>query len=180
MDHSKEFLLSSSVIDLNRNQSSAFISPTILHKYCTYSFNGSVAFDNNWKTPENVHEVRSFVGLATYFRRFILLFCRMAAPLTNLTKKDLPFSWNENCQKAFEQIKHALMHAPVLALPDFLLPFVVECDASFEGIGAVLMQNGRPLAYESRRLIPAEVKITLLESKNSLLWSMRAKHGDAT
>ena len=104
----------------------------------------------------------------------------MAAPLTNLTKKDLPLSWNENCQNAFEQIKHALMHAPVLALPDFLLPFVVECDASIEGIGAVLMQNGRPLANESRRLIPAEVKITLLESKNSLLWSMRAKHGDAT
>ena len=89
----------------------------------------------------------------------------MAAPLTNLTKKDLPFSWNENCQKAFEQIKHALMHAPVLALPDFLLPFVVECDASIEGIGAVLMQNGRPLAYESRRLIPAEVNYTTGEQE---------------
>ena len=58
-----------------------------------------IAAIRDWKTPENVHEVRSFVGLATYFRKFIHLFCRMAAaPLTNLTKKDLPFSWNKTCQ----------------------------------------------------------------------------------
>ena len=124
-----------------------------------------IAAVQDWKTPEIVHEVRSFVGLATYFRKSILLFCRMAAPLTNLTKKDIPFSWNKTCQKAFEQIKHALMHAPVLALPDFFLPFVVECDASIEGIGAVLMQNGRPLAYESRRLIPAVVNYTTGEQE---------------
>jgi hypothetical protein len=115
----------------------------------------------DWEPPTNVHGVRSFVGLATYFRKLIESFSRMVAALTNLTKKETSFVWNEKCQKAFEDVKHALTHAPVLALPNFLHPFVEECDASIEGIGAVLIQNNRPLAYESRRLNPAEVNYTL-------------------
>ena len=119
----------------------------------------------DWEPPTNVHGVCSFVGLATYFRKFIESFSRVVAALANLTKKETSFVWNEKCQKAFEDVKHALTHAPVLALPNFLHPFVVECDASIEGIGAVLLQNNRPLAYESRRLIPAEVNYTTGEQE---------------
>jgi len=64
----------------------------------------------------------------------------MVAPLTHLTKKDIPFIWDAACEAAFNAVKHALTNAPVLALPDFLLPFVVVCDASKEGLGAVLLQ----------------------------------------
>jgi len=118
-----------------------------------------------WTQPKTVHEVRSFVGLATYFRRFIEKFSQMVAPLTRLTGKDIPFIWDESCQRAFEQVKHALTNAPILALPDFQLPFEVVTDASIEGLGGVLLQDERPLAYESRRLIPAEVNYTTGEQE---------------
>jgi len=111
-----------------------------------------------WPTPTNVRAVRSFLGLAQYFRKFIEHFSRIAAPLTNLTKKDTPFRWDHKCQEAFDTLKRALTQAPVLALPDFSKQFEVICDASVEGIGAVLVQEGRPLAYESRKLQPAEVR----------------------
>lgn len=120
---------------------------------------------NEWSQPKNVQAVRSFVGLATYFRKFINNFSQMVAALTRLTKKDVPFVWDAACEKAFQDVKHALTHAPTLALPNFLLPFMVVTDASIEGIGAVLQQEGRPLAYESRRLIPAEVNYTTGEQE---------------
>jgi len=119
-----------------------------------------VAVINEWLRPTNVHGVRSFVGLATDFRKFIEAFSKMVAPLTNLTKKDIPCIWDAACEAAFLAVKHALTNAPVLALPDFLLPFVVVCDASKEGIGAVLLQKQRPLAYESKKLRTAEINYT--------------------
>ena len=70
----------------------------------------------------------------------------------------MPFQWDDRCQESFNSIKYALTHAPVLALPDFSKPFEVICDASIEGIGAVLLQDGRPLAYESKKPQPAEVR----------------------
>ena len=118
-----------------------------------------------WPVPKSVHDVRSFVGLATYFRRFVEKFSQMVAPLTRLTGKDIPFVWDESCQRAFEQVKHALTNAPILALPNFELPFEVITDASIEGLGGILLQNERPLAYESRRLIPAEVNYTTGEQE---------------
>ena len=110
----------------------------------------------NWSPPTNLTSLRSFLGLAQYFRKFIKDFSRIATPLTNLTKKNVPYNWTPQCQQAFDEIKHALIHPPVLALPDFSKPFEVVCDASVEGLGAVLLQDGRPLAYESRKLSPAE------------------------
>jgi len=89
----------------------------------------------------------------------------MVAALTNLTKKNMPLIWSEACQKAFDEVKHALTHAPVLALPDVTLPFVVVCDASMEGLGAVLMQQQRLLAYESRCLTPPEINYTTSEQE---------------
>ncbi len=121
---------------------------------------GKTAAIESWPTPKSVGNIRSFVGLATYFKEFIEDFSQMVAPLTRLTGKDVPFNWDAKCQCAFDQVKHALMHAPTLTLPNFQLPFTVVTDASIEGLGGVLLQEDRPLAYESRRLIPAEVYYT--------------------
>lgn len=125
-----------------------------------------------WPTPRSVREVRSFLGLANYFRRFVQGFALLTAPLVRLTRKGLvwhPDTWDDKCQKSFDGVKHALTHAPVLALPDFSRPMEVICDASLTGVGAVLMQDGNPLAYESKRLDDAQVKWTTTEQE---LWAV--------
>lgn len=125
---------------------------------------------NKWPKPTCIKDVRSFLGLANYFRKFIQGFSTLAAPLTRLTKKEflsLPFedSWDDPCQQAFEGIKRALTKAPTLQLPDFTKPFEVIADASIVGLGAVLLQDGHPVAYTSRRLIPAEINYTTTEQE---------------
>ena len=110
-----------------------------------------------WESPKSVTEVRSFVGLAGYYRRFISGFSQIARPLTNLTKKDRPFVWTEQCEAAFQELKTLLTTAPVLVLPDSSQPFEVYTDASLMGLGCVLMQNGKVIAYASRQLRPHEV-----------------------
>ncbi|KAJ9511736.1 hypothetical protein QJQ45_022600, partial [Haematococcus lacustris] len=119
----------------------------------------------DWPPLTDVASVRSFVGLATYFRTFIQGFAKLVAPLTNLTKTHVQWCWDDSCEAAFRGVKHALSNAPVLALPDFSKQFQVICDASVTGIGAVLMQDGHPIAFESRRLIPAEVNYTTGEQE---------------
>jgi hypothetical protein len=111
----------------------------------------------DWAVPESVPHLRSFLGLATYFRKFIRDFSRIAAPLHRLTRKDVPWDWSPQCASAFQALKDVLTQAPCLAFPDFTKPFEVHTDASLHGIGAVLYQDQRPIAYESRRLTPAEV-----------------------
>jgi hypothetical protein len=119
----------------------------------------------DWPLHRNLAEVRSFLGLATYFRKFIQGFANLARPLHHLTKPMVPWEWSQPCQQAFDGIKYALTHAPVLALPDFKKPFEVVCDASIHGIGAVLLQDGRPLAFESRKMIPAETNYLTTEQE---------------
>ena len=89
--------------------------------------------------------------MCSYYRRFAKGFSHNASPLTDLTKKGA-FIWTEEAQKTFDKLKEVMSSCPVLAIPDFSLPFVVECDASGEGIGAVLTQRGHAIAFESRKL----------------------------
>lgn len=119
----------------------------------------------DWQVPKNVGEVRSFLGLANYFRKFIRAYSNMVAPLTNLTRKDTLFAWSASCQVAFDRVKEALTNAPVLRVPDVSRPFEVICDASGIGLGAVLMQDGQPVAFESRKFNPAERNYAPIEQE---------------
>src|SRR5262249_53936870 len=94
-----------------------------------------------WPPPANVHELRSFLGLANYYRKFIKDFSRIAAPLTNLLAKDIAYEWAEAPQNAFAALKTALTSAPILGIPRPDKPFVVTTDASDVALGAVLSQD---------------------------------------
>jgi len=94
----------------------------------------------DWPVPRNVGEVRSFAGLASYYRNFVPNFSTIAAPLFDLTKKEVPFIWDEKCRSAFELQKRKLTTAPVLAAPRDGGNYVVNCDVCETGLGAVLQQ----------------------------------------
>ena len=110
----------------------------------------------DWPQPQDVRQVRQFLGLANYFRRFIQGYARMSRPMTALLKKNTEFLWSEEVDACFREIKRTLSEAPCLALPNPARPFVVISDASGFALGGVLLQDGRPIAYESRQLTPAE------------------------
>ena len=116
-----------------------------------------------WPTPTNATEVRQFLGLASYYRRYVNNFADVAAPLHSLTQKAVEFSWDENCQHAFQMLKVALTQAPVLSYPSFKKEFTLLTDASAVGIGAVLEQEGHPIAYASRSLTPSERQYSVIE-----------------
>jgi hypothetical protein len=96
----------------------------------------------DWKAPTMVFEVWSFLGLAAYYRRFILDFSKIAKPMTQLLHKDVKFVWTPECEEAFHTLRTLLTSTPVLAQPDIEKPFDVYCDASDTGLGCVLMQEG--------------------------------------
>jgi hypothetical protein len=110
----------------------------------------------NWKPPTTVRQIRSFLGLAGYYQRFIPDFSRIAKPITELLKKEAKFVWSQKCEDAFHALRQHLTTAPVLAQPDSSKPFDVYCDASSTGLGCVLMQDNRVIAYASRALRPHE------------------------
>ncbi|KAK1602128.1 hypothetical protein QYE76_017171 [Lolium multiflorum] len=120
---------------------------------------------HNWPTPTNVGQVRSFHGLAGFYRRFVKDFSTIACPLNELTKKNVPFVWGKAQQKAFDELKKRLTEAPLLALPDFSKTFEIECDASGLGIGGVLMQNGKPVAYYSEKLDGARLNYPIYDKE---------------
>lgn len=115
--------------------------------------------------PKNVKELRGFLGLAGYYRKFIWHFGLIAKPLTALLKKDTLFIWTSIHDLAFRALQHALSSAPVLALPDFSQPFHIETDASGNGVGTVLFQNGHPLAFLSKPLSPRNLGLSAYEKE---------------
>lgn len=117
----------------------------------------------NWPTPLNVKDVRGFLGLAGYYRKFVRYFGILAKPLTGLLKKGHIFQWTSIHEAAFQQLKHALVTAPVLQLPDFSKTFIIETDASAKGVGAVLQQAGHPIAYVSKALGPKNLGLSTYE-----------------
>ena len=139
-------------------------------KYIGYIFGvGGIRADpskvedvHNLPAPKTPKQVRQFLGFAGFYRRFMPPnYANIIAPLTNLTKKGVPFEWGEACQKGFERVKLLLTTTPVLTHPDFKLPFHIHCDACGKGVGAVLSQyvDGayRPIAFCSKRLLPHQV-----------------------
>ncbi|KAK1677085.1 hypothetical protein QYE76_037933 [Lolium multiflorum] len=105
-----------------------------------------------WRAPTTQTEVRAFLGLAGYYRRFVEGFSSIARPMTQLLKKDMKFEWTDKCEESFQQLKSRLTTAPILIMPDITKPFDVYCDASKIGLGCVLMQEGKVISYLSRQL----------------------------
>ena len=105
----------------------------------------------------SVHQIHQFLSLARYYRRFISNFSKIAQPMTKLLQKDAKFVWSLACEEAFQALKNLLTTAPVLAQPDIDRPFDVYCDAPKTGLGCVLMQDGRVIAYASCQLKKHEV-----------------------
>ena len=127
-----------------------------------------VAAVAEWPVPQTVSQLRSFLGLANFFRRFMQGYSSMVAPLTSLTGKgdgSLAGLWSDACQRAFDTVKHSLTNAPLLAHPDPNKPYTVISDASVNGTGAVLLQDGKPVAYHSHKFSRAEYNWTTGEQE---------------
>lgn len=118
-----------------------------------------------WPLPTNIKELRSFLGLAGYYRKFIRHFGVISQPLNTLLKKGALFIWTNEHTLAFHTLQHALTQAPVLSLPDFNTTFFIETDASAVGVGAVLMQKGHPLAFLSKALGPKSRGLSTYEKE---------------
>lgn len=119
----------------------------------------------DWPRPTSLKELRGFLGLAGYYRKFIKNFALIAKPLSDLLRKDSVFVWSFIQADAFSMLKKALCSAPVLALPDFSQPFHIETDACAVGIGAVLQQQGHPLAFISKALGPRNQGLSTYEKE---------------
>ena len=119
----------------------------------------------NWPTPMNLSQLRSFLGLAGFYRRFVRDFSTIAAALNDLTKKGVPFVWGAAQDAAFDELKRRLISAPLLMLPNFNKQFDIECDASGIGIGGVLMQEGKPIAYFSEKLNGAQLNYPVYDKE---------------
>jgi transposase InsO family protein len=119
-----------------------------------------------WPTPNTAKEVQQFLGLASYYRRFVSRFADIAAPLHYLTQKDVQFCWTKECNESFQCLKRSLTEAPILAFPHFDLhasPFILQTDASAGGLGAILQQDGHVIAYASRVLNKAECNYSVIQ-----------------
>jgi hypothetical protein len=112
----------------------------------------------SWKTPQNVSDIRSFLGLVGYYRRFIEGFSKISKPMMELLAKGMTFEWTPRSEANFQELKKRLTTAPVLTMPNVERPFSIYCDASRQGLGCVLMQDCHVVAYASRQLRKHEEK----------------------
>jgi hypothetical protein len=131
-----------------------------------------------YPVPKNVKDVRGYLGLASFYRRLVPNFAEVAKPLTELTRKNQEFAWGPNQQEAFQDMKHRLCSAPVLAYPNFKLPFILATDASRTALGAILaqVQDGveKPVAYASRQTNRAERSYAASELEMlALVWATK-------
>jgi len=121
----------------------------------------------NFPAPKNVRQIKIFLGLSGYYRRFIKNYSAIARPMTALLKKDVKFNWDDNCQKAFDKLKSILCSEPILQYPDFTKQFILTTDASGKAIGAILSQgeigSDLPISYASRTLNTGEVNYSTTE-----------------
>ena len=128
--------------------------------------------------PQSLPEVRRFLGLTSYYRRFVPNFSKLASPLQALTRKGIDFKWSHECETSFQTLKQKLVSAPVLAYPSFQKPFVLETDASIAGIGAVFSQPQEdgllhPIAYASRSLTAGERNYAITELETlAVVWAI--------
>ena len=128
----------------------------------------------NFKLPTTPTEVKSFLGLSGYYRKFILNYSTIAKPLTELTKENSTFKWTIQCQNAFDDLKHLLCSAPVLRYPDFSKEFTLTTDASNTGLGAILSQEGHPCCYISRTLNSPETNYSTTEKELlAIVWAVK-------
>lgn len=136
-----------------------------------------VAPIQSWPTPANVNELQQFLGICTFYHRYIANLSKIASPLYFLLKKDAEWKWNEACQQAFLELKVILKELPELAYPDTNLPYDLHCDASNFAMGAVFAQNGRPIAYASKTFTPAEKNYSTTEKEClAVAWSLEYFH----
>ncbi|GJZ64726.1 putative reverse transcriptase domain-containing protein, partial [Tanacetum coccineum] len=145
---------------LKELQEKGFIQRRVVNRDGIHVDPSKVESVKNWKTPESSTEIRLFLGLAGYYRRFIKNFSKIAKPFTLLTQKNKTYVWGNEQDEAFRILKEKLCNAPVLALPDGPDGFVVYCDASKQGFGSMLMQRGKVIAYASRQLKKHEKNYT--------------------
>ncbi|XP_028074359.1 uncharacterized protein LOC114276745 [Camellia sinensis] len=110
----------------------------------------------DWRQPKTMSEINSFLGLASYYRRFIQDFSKLARPMTHLTQKGVKYEWDEACEKSFQELKKRLTSMPILIISEQEVAYTMYCDASKKGLGYVLMQNGKVVMYGSSKLKPHE------------------------
>jgi hypothetical protein len=145
---------------------------------------GKIQSIQEWPVPQDLKQLRSFLGLAGYYRKFVHHFAIIARPLMNLLKKGALFVWTPSHQSAFAALQQALMTAPVLALPDFTKPFQIQTNASEFGVGAMLLQDGHPLAFVSKALGPRTRGLSTYEKEYLAVliaveqWRAYLQHGE--
>jgi hypothetical protein len=128
----------------------------------------------DWPTPKTLTELKGFLGICSYYRNFVKGFFQLCAPLTNLIRKGA-FKWSHEALLTFDKMKKVMSTCPVLSLPDFSQPFILECDASGEGVGVVLMQNRHPIAYEIQKLRGPELLYTIYDKEMLVITHALAK-----